>query len=416
MTNNNFTCAGWTWAHTNRCNSTASWRAAGTCRASCFFAGNGYAGDNCCTSPPPPPLPPTAQPPPLLPGTYANTLYVDAEAGSDTNDGLTVSSAFASIRQAVSVAGSSTAIYVANGTYTNNNYGLGRLGNGAAVTISNVNNILLTNLPGHRPKVAFDGSGGIVADGVDTLEISGFEVEGPSRQITHEEAAADRLLHSARFSGRGIYLRRSTHVLVRNNEVHHTPNSGIRCNQGDYITVENNVVYNCTWWSSNAESAIVIAESQAADTLDVVKMRIRRNTVFGNVNRIPYYNSNYDDPAYLAAGQFSVAREFYGSINQTFIIDGSGVYVTRNSDSYLYGRFELSDNVCYGNGINGLVVHKTDRALVSGNVLFSNGQVSKEAPALRQAYAGLTLNQALEAAVYNNTVSANDDDSAYVID
>ena len=66
--------------------------------------------------------------------------------------------------------------------------------------------------------------------------------------------------------------------------------------------------------------------------------------VHGNVNRIPYYNSNYDDPAYLSANQMSVVREFYGSVNQTFIIDGSGVYVTRNSESYLHGRFELSDH------------------------------------------------------------------------
>ena len=152
------TCEGWLWAHTNRCNSFASWQTQRYCQRSCYFAGNGYAGDVCCASPPP------ALPPPLSPGAYQRTLYVDAASGSDSNDGLSLGGAFASITQAVSVATSSTAIYVANGTYTNNNYGLGRLGNGAAVTISNVNNILLTNLPGHRPKVAFDGSAGIVAE------------------------------------------------------------------------------------------------------------------------------------------------------------------------------------------------------------------------------------------------------------
>ena len=51
----------------------------------------------------------------------------------------------------------------------------------------------------------------------------------------------------------------------------------------------------------------------------------------------------------------------YGTENQTYIIDGSGVYVTRN-ENYEYGRFEMSYNRAYGNGINGLVVHKTDRA------------------------------------------------------
>ena len=48
------------------------------------------------------------------------------------------------------------------------------------------------------------------------------------------------------------------------------------------------------------------------------------NQVFGNQNFIPYYNENYEDPNYLEQHQMSVAREGYGTINQTFIIDGSG--------------------------------------------------------------------------------------------
>ena len=60
-----------------------------------------------------------------------------------------------------------------------------------------------------------------------------------------------------------------------------------------------------------------------------------------------------------------------------------GVYVTRNSAKYLYGRFELSYNKAHGNGINGLVVHKTDRARVVGNVLWDNGKVSKDEPESR---------------------------------
>ena len=55
----------------------------------------------------------------------------------------------------------------------------------------------------------------------------------------------------------------------------------------------------------------------------------------------------------------------------------SGVYVTRNKETYLHGRMWLNYNRAYNNGINGLVVHKTDRAHVVGNVLWDNGQVSR---------------------------------------
>ena len=126
-----------------------------------------------------------------------------------------------------------------------------------------------------------------------------------------------------------------------------------------------------TFWSSNAESAIVFAESTNIDELDIVKMIIRNNVVFDNQNKIPYYNAKcaaatrwqclryssrhvvplappvrpplvrptlmarpwrrYDDPQYLIAKNMHVARENYGSALQDFIIDGSGVYITRNS-------------------------------------------------------------------------------------
>ena len=41
--------------------------------------------------------------------------------------------------------------------------------------------------------------------------------------------------------------------------------------------------------------------------------------------------------------QFSSPRLHYGTVNQTFIIDGSGVYVTRNAND-LHGRFDMSNN------------------------------------------------------------------------
>ena len=57
------------------------------------------------------------------------------------------------------------------------------------------------------------------------------------------------------------------------------------------------------------------------------------------MNKIPYYNAHYDDPQYMADHQMHVARKNYGSSQQTFIIDGSGVYITRNSSTYSHGQF-----------------------------------------------------------------------------
>ena len=41
---------------------------------------------------------------------------------------------------------------------------------------------------------------------VSRVEITGFEIVGPNKDITKKEAMADRLLHSKKFSGRGIAI------------------------------------------------------------------------------------------------------------------------------------------------------------------------------------------------------------------
>jgi poly(3-hydroxybutyrate) depolymerase len=331
-------------------------------------------------------------------------LYVDQSAGSDTNSG-DYDAPFASIKKAAQVVGSNSAIYVKDGTYTNNNFGSGGKNNGAAVSLSDLDGVDLQAYPGHSPKIAFDGSGGIIGTRVTNFQVSGFEIEGGNAGITKEEAAEDRLLHSKKYSGRGIVVWEGSRIYIHHNLVHHAPNSGIRINKGDYCRIENNVVHSNTWWSSSAESAIVYADSRHIDEQDIIKMTINYNEVYDNINKIPYYNANYDDPQYLIDNQMHVAREYYGSKNQTFIIDGSGVYVSRNAASYLYGWMELAHNTCYRNGINGVVVHKTDRAYVHHNVLYDNGQVPKTAPELRQGYAGLTLNTATQVHFYSNNVT-----------
>ena len=114
--------------------------------------------------------------------------------------------------------------------------------------------------------------------------------------------------------------------------LHCAPKVGSCYNKGDYCAIENNKVYDNTWWSSNAESAIVLADSRNIDNLDIAKMFLVRNEVYGNRNYIPYYNEKYDDPQYLIDNQMHVARPGYGSKNQTFIIDGSGI--SKNFPSY----------------------------------------------------------------------------------
>jgi len=119
----------------------------------------------------------------------------------------------------------------------------------------------------------------------------------------------------------------------------------------------------------------------------------------------------------------------YGKEMQDYIIDGSGVYVTRNNQTYLHGKFELSNNVCYKNGINGIVMHRTNRGVIKKNTIYENGMVprldkSEENPVdwhegcsgkSRQPYSGLVLNNAEDVKLWSNLVTARyDDDYAFI--
>jgi len=335
------------------------------------------------------------------------TIFVDADNGNDDNDGLSEAAAVKTLKNAGNIASSKTKILIRNGVYKNNNYGAG-VNNGAAMAIKDKTDILVTAYPGESPVVQFDGAAGITMNNVSRVEISGLEVIGPNSEISLQEAQADRLIKSKKFLGRGIVAWSGNHINIHDNKVHHCPHSGIRVDKGDYIAITDNEVHSNTWYGSSAESAIVIAEATNIDDNDGAKIFLLRNIVYDNQNFIPFYNANGEE----SEGH---GRPDYGTAAQTYIIDGSGVYVTRNKDTYHHGRMLLNHNKAFRNGINGLVVHKTDRAQVVGNVIWDNGKVPKTKPESRQPYAGLTLNHAVGVAVRENFVKTElKEDYAYV--
>ena len=83
----------------------------------------------------------------------------------------------------------------------NNNYVYSNgenLNNPHVVTINKSGNeadgyITLKNYPNHKPKIIFDGQGGIkLGPNANYVIIEGFEVEGPSKSITYDQAIMNR--------------------------------------------------------------------------------------------------------------------------------------------------------------------------------------------------------------------------------
>ena len=380
--------------------------------------------------------------------------YVD-DQGNDSNPG-SESLPFKTINKAIEAVEAGGTIYVMDGIYRNENAGVPlisfyedstqqdsagnnyvysngeNLNNPHVVTINKAGNetdgyITLKNYPNHSPKIIFDGQGGIkLGPNANYVIVEGFEVEGPSQSITYAQAIMNRrnritLKESLNqnnnnysyFSGKGIWggYDPHHHIIIRNNVVHDTPGSGIRFNNSDHITIENNTVYNTTWWTSSASSAVVFAETisiSEEDNTDEIKMIIRGNTVYNNWNRIPFYMSSFPDNA-------QPPSEDYGSAGYSTILDGQGLYVTRSDPNY-NGTFLFENNLCVNNGKNGINFDRSNAssALIRNNTIYFNGahdlvqniSVSVEGNPRHggQKVAGIKANYVKKVTVVNNIV------------
>ena len=328
-----------------------------------------------------------------------------------------------------------------NGTYRNSGYGSvnvstsANMNNPHVVTINKSGTegayITLKNYQGHSPKIQFDGRGGIIiSNNMNYIVIEGFEVEGPSASISYDVAFADRefkvlaasnendtiTYNHSYFSGKGIWggYGAHHHIIIRNNSVHDTPGSAIRFNDSDHITIEYNEVYNATWWTSSASSAIVYAETIAidGDNTTAIKMIMRGNVVYNNWNRIPFFVTQLPDNS-------GNTNPNYGTATYNNILDGQGIYVTRSDPEY-YGIFLFENNLCVNNGKNGINFDNSlgASAIYQNNTLYYNGvheiiqdlSVAQGNPGHRgQKVGGIKANKVLNATVVNNIVVTRDD-------
>ena len=376
-----------------------------------------------------------------------NDIYVSALIGSSSGDG-SLNSPYSTIQEGIEAWTPGSFVYVMEGAeYRNNNFNtdpdnISNYGNSSVVNLESediatadlYNPLVIRNYQNESPIIRFDGAGGFIGK-TNYLEISGFEIIGPNQNINYQDAKGNRTIQDNYYKGRGIAIWEGHHINIFNNTVHDCPNSGIRINNGDYCIVSNNTVYNNTWWSANAESAIVFATVKEFDQLgSIIKMRMVGNLVYSNENRIPFYKS----------GSNFCTGSGYGCEDYNKFVDGNGVYVTRNNqyndsngqpnpnhpteDDPFDGYTYLANNVTYLNGINGIVVHKTDNAIVTNNTVFYNGanpideeratsaEWYQNITAGRQKNSGITVNNSKNVEVYNNIISTrrSDDQAFYV--
>lgn len=354
----------------------------------------------------------------------SQTNWHVATNGIDADGNGTEINPFASLQFAANKVQPGDTVYVHEGTYRNNDFNDDDIWEGnnllkitANGTVDNY--ITFMPYPGDHVLLEFDGNHGVVFSNTSYIIFDGFEVKGISDHITQSEAddawglyidKADGLIYNLEdeigikypdpspyqrgykiskvsksitkpsyYSGKGIVASKSHHIIIRNNIVRDTPGSGIRANGSDYVTISNNEVYNCTFYTTAGSGAVTVAEATVlpdGDTYMGSKIILENNYVHHNENRMVSY---------------APSKDFL-----TFVIDeGTGLFLTRNT-TYNHGYIKISNNVSAYNGASGIVCHFTNRAIIEHNTLYKNGTTNDSAAG------GIGINNADDVSVINN--------------
>ena len=198
--------------------------------------------------------------------------------------------------------------------------------------------ITIKPAPNAKPliRVGDNWSGVLIAASYITL--MGFDIIGRAMLLKYADAlAASKLPAGPRYSANGISVMAwpdyptLRNVIIKGNRVSFMPGGGIATQCCDYLTIEDNTVHGCAWWSNYGQSGISVYASAHVDTrITTPKTIVRRNTCTGNRNHIP----------------FSLTGK---------IEDGHGIIIddnlrTHNPGKPAYvGKTLVQDNICASN-------------------------------------------------------------------
>lgn len=302
----------------------------------------------------------------------AKKYYVQASAPV-TNTAGTLAAPFNTIQKAVDVTTPGDSVFVMAGTYTNT-------GTGDVALIRRTgtadNWIVYTNYQNDKPKLSFNGWQGFnLVPGAAYIKIQGFEIEGNNGNVTLAEAQQQpgacegpnpTSIGSAlpKFNGNGISISGRTggnlrphHIVIANNSVHDCGGGGISAIESDYITIENNTVYNTSWYTIFGTSGISLLNSWNYDNnADVSRFIIRNNRCYGNRLFIKWNNNGLCK-----------------------ITDGNGIILDNNNDRFganplgaYSGKFLIENNVLYLNGGRGINLNYSNNVTLLNNTGYQN--------------------------------------------
>ncbi len=334
----------------------------------------------------------------VTPAAGQNSIYyVDAQFGNNNNPG-TEARPWATLQKAHGILLPGQTVLVRKGSYTSTtNYtvlGINRSGSdGMPITYR--------NYPGERPLIKT--TKGINHHGIEVRDaawivIDGFEVEGHVKQITYDEAKAQNdlalayskltpmkyigaIVDSNGISIAGKTIGKTHHILIRNNLVHDTPGGGIGGGLLDYVTIENNRIYNTSAYSPYGTSGISFLVPYNHDTnTSSYKLVVMNNVVSGASNLFPCNCFSFKQPT-----------------------DGNGIIIDSFNKNLYTGRTLVANNIVFDNGGRGIHSLNSNYLDVFNNTTYKNSTIAITGEG------EISMQKTRYARIWNNIVVARTD-------
>lgn len=304
----------------------------------------------------------------LTPGVvFAKNYYVNAATGNSKFHGLYVAKPKKSLQEASDLTRPGDTVFVMSGTYRNDCATCDVLG----ITRSGSKNkyIVYSNYPGQQPLISFNGWTGIsMRNGASYIKITGFEIIGNNAKINLKNALAQptscgnkKGITDPKYNGNGILVesnknKYSHHIIIAKNRIHDCGGGGIGVSHADYITVEDNLVYNTSWYTVFGTSGISFYQFRNHDSAGGYHNFIRRNKCYNNKSLVPW-------------------------IKMCKIYDGNGIIIddfrSRQNGSKLSAyssRTLIENNICWFNGGTGIHTFQSDHVDIFNNTAYCNSR------------------------------------------
>jgi hypothetical protein len=337
--------------------------------------------------------------------------YYVSPTGNDANNGKSPSTPFQSIQKAANLTAPGDTVYLMDGTFTysGGNRMVTITKSGAFNTATNEPAyITYKPAPGAKPVLFSDNAWDVILIQASYIIIEGIEIKGNNQNLTLADGeAAYNYWYEQTEKGEpvnygdprftkantnGININSGTnlanglppfhHITIRDNIIHDLPAGGIGSANVDYITIEDNLVYNNAWYTMYACSGISVLGGVDIDNETGYKSIVRNNIVHHNQTNVKW--------------------------NQVKTYsDGNGIIIDYNNNTGATfppykGKTLVENNISYNNGGSGIHSFNSSNVDIINNTLYNNNQN----PHL--TYAQLFASSSGNVNIFNNIVYSRD--------